>query len=445
MKCNNCGREINENAGFCPFCGANTDSHDIYSSSPGHKPDRVEDLTEISQDDYASKSADNTGENVKLPPANPNVGNSASDRQNSEKLKKSRKRAIVIICVITAVLICAAVAVMIFQFNRKSVNTFNFNCAQYTEQMNKILGSDTLDKNKWVKQPDKNSMRYQEKSYKIILGIGEGDKVSKITVSPSDNESGVSMAAASIMVTDSKLTQDDAMNDIAKLKDGEKRVVRDKSVITLNKKGKEVIIEPNKVKNQAPETTRAEKTADATTAAPTEAEKITDEPTTAAQTTEKPTEPQIEPWKKAYLNYLESVDSVYGNFALVKVDNDDIPELYCKASNSAPVAGSVFCWFNGENAQSSKIGASFFYQEKQGTFLDSTTMSGSRAVTVYSFSNNNLQKVNSGTRGINGKASWDDAEITPEEFDAKVESFTSVMTEPSTVSKSEIVSQIEAY
>lgn len=57
-------------------------------------------------------------------------------------------------------------------------------------------------------------------------------------------------------------------------------------------------------------------------------------------------EPELAPWKKAYLTFLEDYSS-YTEFALVYIDNDDIPELFIRGVCEAD--GEIVCAYkNGQ-------------------------------------------------------------------------------------------------
>ena len=72
---------------------------------------------------------------------------------------------------------------------------------------------------------------------------------------------------------------------------------------------------------------------------------------------EKPTEPEIpdnlEPWKIAYLNYLNNLKDIKEEckFRLVYIDSDGIPELFVSGSCSA--AGSRVCSY--KNGQATEV------------------------------------------------------------------------------------------
>lgn len=150
-------------------------------------------------------------------------------------------------------------------------------------------------------------------------------------------------------------------------------------------------------------------------------------------------------WKEAYKSYLNTLDPVYSKCALVLIDGDDIPELYCGAAVSVPHNGSILCWMKNGAVQSQKIGASLFYTEKEGLVLSRTIMTGSQAAEVYHFTGGVLNKQQSGTRGLDNTAKWDGDSVSTGEYDEIVNGYLSSMTEPVTVDKSEIIRQIEKY
>ena len=253
-KCDSCGHIIADNVDRCPYCGLE------------YRPARTRSKTENRTD---GKS----------------------------------KKPLIILFVLLGVLVALGITAMILFLSQNKVKgkTFDFDCSGYTDQMNRILGGENkLDKNKWVENKQKNSYSYDGDDYSIELGADkESQKINKISVGPSDGETGVKMAAASMMSVDSKLTQKQALEELADIKEGKKdRAVINNSVTTLDNSKNRVEIEPLTEENKnvitSPQTTAVtEKATEATEAAQT-TQAETEQETTEEITTEEPTEVSTE-------------------------------------------------------------------------------------------------------------------------------------------------------
>ena len=215
MKCKNCGTQLTKEIKFCPRCGA------------------------------------------------PN-----------EKKGMSKPLLITLIC-LTVVVVSLAVTFVTLMLRNKSGNpgTFDFTCSQYTEEMNRILGEEKLDQDKWV--INDTSAEYNDTGFEIDLDIEEKSKhVSKISVGPADSEDAVKIASVSIMVTEVKLTQKDVLNQLADLKEEKQdKIENDNSTVTIDDDKNRYVIEPREDKEEktsAPATQAQSTTVQPTTEAPHE-------------------------------------------------------------------------------------------------------------------------------------------------------------------------------
>ena len=207
MKCKNCGTQLTKEIKFCPRCGA------------------------------------------------PN-----------EKKGMSKPLLITLIC-LTAVVVSLAVTFVTLMLRNKSGNpgTFDFTCSQYTEEMNRILGEKKLDQDKWV--INDTSAVYTASGFEIDLGVDKESKhVDKISVGPADSEDAVKVAAVSIMVTETELTQKDALNQLADLKEKkQEKIENDNSTVTVDGDKNRFVIEPrpDKEEKTAAPATQAQPTTEA--------------------------------------------------------------------------------------------------------------------------------------------------------------------------------------
>ena len=345
----------------------------------------------------------------------------------------------ILMCSLIGVAVILVAVLLVILFMQKDSKTFDFDCKGYTAQMNSLLGDDTLDDNKWVVFDDTGEYKYSEDSFEIELGTDtKSKKVNKISVGPSDSETGIKMAAASMMVADSKTEQSTAMDDLVALKKGtQKKVIHNNAVTEYNTDKKSFIIKPLNSEaeittTKATEATTAYVTAAETTEEVTEEktteEQTTIEETTEEQTTEEPTEAPTAKWKQAYIDYLNDSDETkyYDKYALVEVDDDGIPELYG--------AGN----FHG-----------FAYSPKTGVLKTTDMYSGVSSSAFYSFSAGVLTQLDVANDSENSGQDiwykWNNKMVSKEEYYANLSKYDYLDTTPVTVTKQEIIAQIQAY
>ena len=92
------------------------------------------------------------------------------------------------------------------------------------------------------------------------------------------------------------------------------------------------------------------------------------------ETTEQPITPE---WKTAYLDFLEKEKDCYISYALVYIDNDDVPELYLRGSNEA-TGDSICTYKNSAVVEQSlnRIGGGR-YIERSGSVINQNGKMGS--------------------------------------------------------------------
>lgn len=85
---------------------------------------------------------------------------------------------------------------------------------------------------------------------------------------------------------------------------------------------------------------------------------------------ETPKNPISLTWKEAYLNYLETMKDYHRTYALVYIDNDDIPELYLNGNDEA--TGDGVCTFLNGRIVEQRLGRTWGgnYIEKSGELFN---------------------------------------------------------------------------
>ncbi len=132
-----------------------------------------------------------------------------------------KKVQVTLIICLAAVAAAAIIFVLLLVFHSKAKNTprtFDFTCAQYTDEINRLLGEKELNPNYWVVSDSKAS--YKGGTYWIDLDTDlDSKKIKKITVGPADLEDGIKMASVSLMAVDESQTQKTALDTLALYKD----------------------------------------------------------------------------------------------------------------------------------------------------------------------------------------------------------------------------------
>lgn len=377
MKCKNCGTQLTKEIKFCPRCGA------------------------------------------------PN-----------EKKGMSKPLLITLIC-LTAVVVSLAVTFVTLMLRNKSGNpgTFDFTCSQYTEEMNRILGEKKLDQDKWV--INDTSAVYTASGFEIDLGVDKESKhVDKISVGPADSEDAVKVAAVSIMVTETELTQKDALNQLADLKEKkQEKIENDNSTVTVDGDKNRFVIEPRPDKE--------EKTAAPATQA---------QPTTVQPTTETPTESPTEAdWKALYKKAIEDDPTANDKttYALADIDGDGTPELIINPD--ILMKSKTMYWVKDGEIQQFGIGRgmtkdSFRYNPETGDCWYSVTSTGMHYYAL-TFKNKEVTEGHTANQFTTiNEYRVDDKTVDKAAYDAMAQQITSTASElPTYKSRSQIISDIDKY
>ncbi len=401
-KCPQCSRMMQDAAGFCPYCGAKAEAPQKKSNKPLY---------------------------------------------------------IALICLI-AVTLGVAGWLMVLLLNRGSdaPKSFDFNCTQYTEEMNRILGENKLDEKKWI--VNEATAVYQEKDVQIRLHTAQdSEKVDMIRISPTSDEYAVKLAAVTLMVVEPKLEQQTALQQLAELSEKKQESIQnDNSVTEIDRTQNTFVI---RHKNAPPTETATLAPSDAlTTAENTVLETSDPEKPTTEQRTEPPTEPVTEPptkvnteWKALYTAYINehSLSTLSGTtYALAEIDGDSIPELII--SGSTKIAGKHLCWIKNGTVETLPVGSggtdSFRYGKHQSRFY---YMFMSMGTFYYSFTFENGEATEEHSAchyaAPNNTSCEVDGQKTDEAaYQAMEDQITSSASDaPVYQSKDEILSAIEAY
>lgn len=180
----------------------------------------------------------------------------------------------------------------------------------------------------------------------------------------------------------------------------------------------QTIVTTEKTSKQAKATEDPATEAPATEEPATE-ESIAGEPTTAERITDSVKD---ESWKQIYIDYLNGSDNANNfEYALVYVDEDEIPELY-KHGKQRPMSSEI-CWIYDGNVYSQRLMIDGFkYYEKGNLFFSTGTQSGVQGDFVYSLSGSETIQKAQGTasRAIQGheRFTWNGEDVTENEYNS---------------------------
>ena len=150
--------------------------------------------------------------------------------------KNNRKKLLIILFSLIGVLVALGVVIAVLLINKSKpeVNTFDFTCSQYTAEMNRILGENKLDENKWV--VNEVSAVYTGPGYKIDLKTDkDSEKVTEIGISPAGEEDAAKMAAVTIMAAEPGTDQKTVLSELADLTEKKKgEIIYVKTIVKID-------------------------------------------------------------------------------------------------------------------------------------------------------------------------------------------------------------------
>lgn len=172
-----------------------------------------------------------------------------------------------------------------------------------------------------------------------------------------------------------------------------------------------------------------------TTAAQTTTEQITtaeitvEEPSTETSTTKEQETAapvtdtvQNDSWKQIYSDYVNSLsNSDYYEYALVYVDEDDIPELYMHGKQR-PMS-SELCWIYNDEVYSQRLMIDGFrFYERENLFMSTGIQTGVQGDFVYKINGSEATQVHKGTasRLIQGQErfTWNGEDVSEDEYNS---------------------------
>ena len=147
-------------------------------------------------------------------------------------------------------------------------------------------------------------------------------------------------------------------------------------------------------------TTAAQTVTEQITAAETAAEKpSTETPTIKEQETAAPVTETVQndSWKQIYSDYVNSLsNSDYFEYALVYVDEDEVPELYMHGKQR-PMS-SELCWIYNDEVYSQRLMIDGFrFYERENLFMSTGIQTGVQGDFVYKINGSEATQVHKGT------------------------------------------------
>ena len=374
MKCPNCSAELNDNARFCPQCGASIDSTDDALSNHNPIPE------------HETVSPRRSG------------GNRAQRRagKRNKKPDNSKKKPL-IIAIIALVLVIAIVLGVIFFVSRKTVSAKELQKAKdnYLPPAQAV----TIDTS--LSDPSNDAIQFKYDDHARIISCTYS--VNKMTY-------------------DQRYTYDENMRKI-----NVETTYRAQPIFT-KELDYDRVTKPDTFeevdgyyirlsKDDLADTGATEPPQE--TAAPEATEPPTDPPTEPP--TEEPTDPTAD-WKELYIDYLNTTDMEFRSGRLIYLNDDDIPELFLEYKHPISLAHFEICWVNDGAVQNQRLVESIpKYKERSGYIL---TSSEGVVWTLSEFDGTALNVVQYGSNYV-PEYKINDEEVSKEEYEAVTNEFKS--------------------
>ena len=275
---------------------------------------------------------------------------------------------LIILCATAATLIGFLVVLLIggMSPSKPNVPKFDFTCSEYTDEMNRILGVNKLNKDNW--NVSDTAASYTEIDFAIDPDLDEeSQKITKISVGPTDNETAAKMAAASVMAVEPDVSQKEALTQLADLSEEKtEKYEHGTTVVIILKEKKRFEIKPieDAVIPATAEITQSAEPSAITGAPVSEPTEAPTEKPTEAPTAEPATEAPQDNAHNAYLEYLENNRSEFvndkseyyrkreaNNIAFTDLNGDGVDEFVCVRygdNQYMRINFTIFSYRNGE-------------------------------------------------------------------------------------------------
>ena len=131
---------------------------------------------------------------------------------------------------------------------------------------------------------------------------------------------------------------------------------------------------------------------------------------------------QNDSWKQIYSDYVNSLSNFDNyDYALVYVDDDDIPELYMHRKHR--LMSSELCWIYNDEVYSQQLKVDgFHFYERENLFLSTGIQSGVQRDYVYKFHGSEAIEISNGVanRLMKGKEFfiWNEEYVTEDEYNS---------------------------
>lgn len=142
--------------------------------------------------------------------------------------KRSRAPYIVLFSLLGVLLILGGVACfMIFKSEGPRPRVFDYSCADFTEELNRVASGNSadslkLDPKKWVTNGTDDGFVYRESDFTIDVSTGSTDdraaKIRALRVGPAGNERAAKIAALSVLTIDDSQTAESVERDLEDLR-----------------------------------------------------------------------------------------------------------------------------------------------------------------------------------------------------------------------------------
>ena len=378
MKCPNCSTELNDNARFCPQCGASIDSTDDALSNHNPIPE------------HETVSPRRSG------------GNRAQRRagKRNKKPDNSKKKPL-IIAIIALVLVIAIVLGVIFFVSRKTVSAKELQKAKdnYLPPAQAV----TIDTS--LSDPSNDAIQFKYDDHARIISCTYS--VNKMTY-------------------DQRYTYDENMRKI-----NVETTYRAQPIFT-KELDYDRVTKPDTFeevdgyyirlcKEDLADTGATEPPQE--TAAPEATEPETTEPPTE-EPTEEPTDPPAD-WKELYIDYLGSMSIDCSSGTLLHINDDDTPELILYTEAAA--APTYICFISDQSVQSFATGMSegISYASNTGYFVSGRMRFGTYSGIIYYFDGNSVSEEHHiSSENINkGDYEVDGEKMSSDEYKSFIDSF----------------------